>query len=98
MLSQAGSQMFRSLKHRDFRTYFFGQIVSGTGTWMQLLGINWMAYVLTHSAWMVGLVAFATAAPIFFFAPIAGVIVDRFDRRKLVMLIQLLGMIQALIL
>src|SRR5262250_3014299 len=54
---------FRSLRHGNFRLYCTGQLVSLSGTWMQNLALNWLVFRLTKSAWMLGLVSFASLAP-----------------------------------
>ncbi len=88
--------LLRALKHKNFRLFFFGQSVSLMGTWMQQVAMSWLAYRLTHSAWMLGLVGFSTQIPTFFIAPFAGVLVDRWTRRKVVLLTQALSLLQAL--
>src|SRR5436853_2810549 len=91
-------EMFRALQHRNFRLFFMGQGVSLVGTWMQQIGEVWLAYRLTHSAFYLGVVGFASQFPIFVIAPLAGVWIDRVDRRKLLITTQVLEMLQALVL
>jgi MFS family permease len=86
----------RALQSRDFRIYFAGQLVSVAGTWMQQIAMAWLAYRLTDSAVVLGLLGFASQIPILLFAPFGGVWSDRFDRRRLMMATQLLAMLQAL--
>ncbi len=86
----------RALRARDFRLYFAGQIVSLAGTWMQQIAMAWLAYRLTNSALVLGLLGFASQLPILLFAPFGGVWSDRVDRRRLMMATQLLAMLQAL--
>jgi MFS family permease len=86
----------RALQSRDFRIYFAGQLVSVAGTWMQQIAMAWLAYRLTESAVVLGLLGFASQIPILLFAPFGGVWSDRFDRRRLMLATQLLAMLQAL--
>jgi MFS family permease len=88
----------RALKHRSFRLFFFGQGISILGTWMQTLATSWLVYRLTGSAFMLGLAAAALQLPMLFLSPIAGVWADRVDRRRVLILVQLLACAQALVL
>ena len=88
----------RALRARDFRLFFSGQLISVAGTWMQQIAMSWLAYRLTHSALMLGLLGFAAQLPILLFGALGGVWSDRVDRRRLMMLTQTLAMIQAAIL
>jgi len=90
--------LFRSLRHRNFRLFFMGQGVSLTGTWMQMTAVAWLVWRLSHSAMLLGLVGFASRIPTFVMAPFAGVLIDRVDRHRLVVLTQVLSMAQALLL
>jgi MFS family permease len=86
----------RALRHRNFRLFFAGQSVSLIGTWMQQVATSWLVYLLTESAWWLGLVTFAGQVPAFFLSPVAGVAVDRVNRHRLILLTQTLAMLQAL--
>lgn len=88
----------RALAHRNFRLFLCGQGISLIGTWMQALGLSWLVFGLTNSASMLGLVGFSTQIPIFFLAPLAGVMADRWNRHRAIMLTQVLAMTQATIL
>ncbi|MBI3549469.1 MAG: MFS transporter [Elusimicrobia bacterium] len=88
----------RSLKSRNFRLYFIGQLVSLTGTWMQSTAIMWLVYRLSGSSMLLGLVGFASQAPYILFGLFGGVAADRMDRRRLILLTQTASLIQALIL
>src|SRR5436853_321772 len=88
--------MLRSLRHRNFRLFLLGQIISLTGTWMQQVALSWLAYRLTHSAFLLGVVGFAGQLPAFFLAPVGGVVADRANRHRLVIATQALSMVQAL--
>ena len=88
----------RALRHRNFRLFTIGQFISLNGNWMQQVAMGWLIYRLTNSALLLGLVAFAGQSPVFFLAPIAGVIADRANRHRVVIIMQLLMMIQATLL
>jgi MFS family permease len=89
---------FRALKHRNYSLFFFGQGISLIGTWMQRITIGWLVYRLTNSALMLGTVSFATQIPTLILSPIAGVLADRLNKHKLLVITQFLSMLQALIL
>jgi MFS family permease len=88
----------RALRHRNFRLFTFGQSVSLIGTWMQQVAVGWLVYRLTESAFLLGLVGFVSQGPNFLLAPIAGVLADRFDKRRIVIITQSAMMIQAFVL
>jgi MFS family permease len=88
----------RALRSRNYRLYFLGQLVSVAGTWMQQIAMVWLAYRLSNSAFVLGMVGFASQIPILLFAAIGGVWTDRFDRRRLLLATQALSMLQALLL
>jgi MFS family permease len=98
MSSPPSRHSLRALRSRDFRIYFAGQLVSVAGTWMQQIAMAWLIYRLTDSAFMLGLLGFASHAPILLFGQLGGVWADRFDRRRLMMATQGLAMTQALLL
>jgi MFS family permease len=79
---------FASLKHRNYKLFFIGQVVAVTGTWMQRIAQSWLVLQLTHSPVAVGILAFAQFAPFSTFSLFAGVIVDRLDARRLVIATQ----------
>jgi MFS family permease len=85
----------RALRHRNYRLFFAGQGVSLVGTWLTKFAIAWMAYKLTGSAFMLGLVAFASNAPTSLFSPLAGVLVDRWNRRRVIVVTQVLAGLQS---
>ncbi len=89
---------FRALRHRNFRLFWSGQLVSLIGTWMQSVGQGWLMHRLTDSAWMLGLLGFAQFLPVSVLALWAGVVVDRIDKRRLILLTQWLATFQALVL
>ncbi len=85
----------RALRHRDFRLYFFGQMVSLIGTWMQAVAQGWLMHRLTNSAFMLGLLSFAQFAPVLPLALFAGVLADRTERRTMLLWTQSLMLAQA---
>jgi MFS family permease len=89
---------FRALRHRNYRLFFLGQGISLVGTWMQQIALNWLVYRLSNSAVLLGVVGFASRIPTFLLAPFAGVLADRWNRHRLLILIQSLAMAQAFIL
>jgi MFS family permease len=88
--------MVRAFRHRNFRLYFGGQSISLIGTWVQQIALSWTIYELTHSSFLLGLVSFAGQLPLFLLTPFAGVLVDRFNRHRTLILTQSLSMFQAL--
>ena len=90
------SHAWRALRHRNFRLFFTGQSISLIGTWMTRVATSWLVYRLTGSALLLGTVSFAGQIPTFLFAPFAGVLVDRLNRRKLLVWTQVLAGIQSL--
>lgn len=88
--------VFASLKHRDFRIFWIGQCVSLMGTWMQRTALVWLVYTITNSPFKVGLVGVAQYLPILLFTLFSGAIVDRFSKRRLLIVTQSLLMLQAL--
>ncbi len=86
----------RSLRHRNYRLFFSGQLISVTGLWMQSTAQAWLIYRLTGSALLLGLVGFANRGPIFIMGLLGGIVADRFERRKVVLWTQIASMIQAL--
>ena len=89
------SEALRSLRHRDYRLYFFGQLVSMGGTWMQQTALSWLVYRLTGSGATLGLVAAAGQAPSLVLGLVGGSVADRFDRRRLLIVTQCLSLAQA---
>ena len=91
-------QTFRSLQHRNFQLYFAGQLISVAGTWMQVVAQAWLVYELSHSELMLGLVGFAAAIPSLLISPWGGVVVDRVNKRNLLVVTQSSAMVLAFIL
>lgn len=92
------SHIFRSLRHRNFRLYYLGQLVSLNGTWMQSVAQSWLVYRLTGSGTMLGLVGTFTLLPNLLFGIYGGWLADRFARRRMLMIAQVLAMLQAVLL
>jgi MFS family permease len=86
------STLLRSLEARDFRLYFSGQFVSFIGTWVQQVALSWIAYRVTGSAAVLGLVAFASQAPTLLLGPVGGLLADRVSRRRILVCTQLAEM------
>jgi MFS family permease len=87
---------YRALRHRNFRLYFAGQSISLIGTWMTRIATAWLVYRLTKSSILLGTVSFVGQIPTLLLAPLAGVLVDRWDRRKVLVWTQVLAMVQSL--
>ena len=87
--------MVRAFRHRNFRLYFSGQSISLVGTWIQQIALGWTIYQLTHSSLLLGLVSFAGQLPLFLVTPFAGVLVDRWNRHRTLIVTQSLSMLQA---
>jgi MFS family permease len=85
----------RALRHRNYRLFFAGQSVSLVGTWVTRVAMSWLVYRLTDSALMLGLVGFAGQIPTFVLAPVAGVMVDRWNRHRVLVVTQVLSMLQS---
>ncbi|UCF79455.1 MAG: MFS transporter [Candidatus Eiseniibacteriota bacterium] len=90
--------ILRALAHRNFRLFFGGQSISLIGTWMQRVALGWLVYRLTDSAFLLGVIGFAGQIPTFILAPLAGVLADRWNRQRILLLTQTLAMMQALLL
>src|ERR1041384_4617867 len=87
--------MVRALAHRNYRLFFSGQSISLIGTWMTRIATSWLVYRLTGSALLLGVVGFAGQMPSFLLAPFAGVLVDRWNRHRLLVWTQVLAMLQS---
>jgi MFS family permease len=94
--SSGFSHAYRALRHRNFRLFFAGQSISLIGTWMTRVATAWLVYRLTKSAVLLGTVSFFGQIPTFLLAPLAGVLVDRWNRRTVLVWTQALAMVQSL--
>jgi MFS family permease len=92
------SHAWRALRYRNFRLFFGGQTISLVGTWMTRVATGWLVYRLTGSALLLGTVSFAGQIPTFLLAPLAGVMVDRLDKRQVLVWTQTISMAQSLLL
>src|ERR671927_845490 len=86
----------RALKHRNYRLFFGGQTVSLIGTWITRIATSWLIYRLTGSVLLLGVVGFCGQIPTLILAPFAGVLVDRWDRHRILVVTQVLSAIQSL--
>lgn len=94
--SQAGGgPAFGALRHRNFRLFVGGQLVSLVGTWMQNVAQSWLVYRLTHSELLLGTALFCSQIAVFVLGPLGGLAADRFSRHKLVVVTQTCSMLQA---
>lgn len=89
---------FRALKDRFYRKYFVAQIISMSGSWMQGVAQSWLMYRLTHSGWWLGVIVFCNHFPAFLVGPLAGVLADHTDRRKILTVVETIQMLQAIVL
>lgn len=87
--------MLRALRHRNYRLFFGGQIISLCGTWMTNIATGWLVYRLTGSPLMLGVVTFAGQIPVFILGPFAGTLGDRVDKRRGLVVLQILSMLQS---
>jgi MFS family permease len=92
---RVAGRMGRALRHRNYRLFFFGQGVSVIGTWLTRFATSWMAYRLTGSELILGLVAFFGQAPTSLITPFAGVLIDRWDRKRTIVVTQIAAMLQS---
>jgi len=90
--------MIRALRNRNYRLFFSGQSISLIGTWLTRIATSWLVFNLSHSAWVLGLVSFIGQIPTFVFAPVSGVLVDRWNRHHVLVITQILAMIQSFLL
>lgn len=87
--------MFKALKSKNFKLFFYGQSVSVIGTWLQKTAVSWMVYSVTGSVFLLGLATFLSMIPSLFLAPLAGSIIGRYDKHRAMILLQSLAMLQA---
>jgi MFS family permease len=87
--------LVRALRHRNYRLFFGGQLISLTGTWMQMVAQSWLVYRLTGSAILLGAVGFSGQIPVFLLAPLGGSVADRFHRRRILVATQTTAMLLA---
>lgn len=97
-LPPTGLALLRAMRSRNYRLFFIGQSISLTGTWLTRIATIWLVYRLTNSPLLLGVVAFAGQIPTFLFAPLGGVLVDRLDRHRMLLITQTLAMVQSFLL
>lgn len=93
-----GARLGSALAHRNLRRYLVGQGLSLIGTWMQRVGVGWLAWDLTHSGFWLGALAAVDVGPSLLLAPLAGAVADRFDRQRLGLVFQSIALVQAAVL
>ena len=97
-MKSIGINTFRAFRNRNYTLFFFGQSVSRIGTWMQMTGVSWLIYSTTHSTFMLGLSVFASQFPAFIFSLYGGIIADRYNRSKILLITQSAAMVQSILL
>ena len=94
-MSVSNVALLRALRHRNYRLFFGGQSVSLIGTWITRVATSWLVYRLTGSELLLGVVGFASQIPLLILAPFAGVLVDRWDRHRILVITQILSAMQS---
>jgi MFS family permease len=94
----SASRTFSSLSNPNYRKYFFGQTTSLVGTWMQMTAQSWLVFTLTHSATDIGFVVALQTLPVLLLGPYGGVVADRVDKRRLMIVLQAAMGLQAAVL
>jgi MFS family permease len=89
---------FTSLRQRNFRLFWCGQVISLIGSWMQIIGQAWLVLKLTHSGWQLGVVGALQFLPVLLFSFFGGIFADRWPKRNVLLVTQLAAMIQAFLL
>lgn len=89
---------FHALTHKDFRYFWFGQCISLVGTWMQNIGQSWLVLTLTGSPLLLGLIGTVQFLPVTCFSLFAGVVIDKFPKRNILLVTQSISMLLALVL
>jgi len=95
MLTPTLRRVFKAFQYRDFRLMWIGACTSSVGTWMQIVAQGWLIYRLSHSSFLLGLDQFLAGIPIFLFTLIGGVVADRTERRKILLISQYIQMASA---
>lgn len=98
MMRTVFSRSFTSLQHRNYRLLWFGTLVSNSGDWMDQIALNWLVYQITDSAVSLGLLNLFRLAPLLFFTLLGGVVADRLERRRLLVVTQSVAMLLAFLL
>ncbi|MGE3961572.1 MAG: MFS transporter [Dehalococcoidia bacterium] len=92
-----GFSTFRSLRHRNYRLLWIGTLFSSSGLWLQQVTINWLAFSLSGSSFVVGLASGARSLPLLALGPVGGVMADRYDKKRLMLLTQVMQLISTLV-
>jgi MFS family permease len=92
------NDLFRALRNKNYRLFFYGQSLSLLGTWIQQVALSWLIYSITNSPFLLGFVMFAGQLPTFLIAPFAGVLADKYDKHKIIIGTQVVSMLQAILL
>jgi MFS family permease len=93
---RAGRTTFAALEVPNYRRYFYGQAISLAGTWMQMTAQSYLVYHLSHSSTILGVVVALQTLPVLVLGPYGGVIADRIDKRRLMVILQTVMGLQAL--
>ena len=88
-------KIFASLKYVNFRLFWFGQLVSLTGTWVQMMAQGWLVLELTNSAFLLAMINVISALPIMLFSLVGGVVADRLNKKKILLVTQALSVVLA---
>ena len=89
------NRITRALRHRNYRLFFGGQSISLIGTWITRIATSWLVYRLTGSELLLGVVGFCSQIPMLILSPFAGVLVDRWDRHRILVITQILSALQS---
>ena len=89
------NRITRALRHRNYRLFFGGQSISLIGTWITRIATSWLVYRLTGSELLLGIVGFCSQIPMLVLSPFAGVLVDRWDRHRILVITQILSALQS---
>src|SRR5689334_11495537 len=95
MPAPSRSRLTRALRHRNYRLFFGGQSLSLVGTWITRVATSWLVYRLTGSELLLGIVGFCGQIPTLLVAPLAGVVVDRGNRPRILLITQVLSLVQS---
>jgi MFS family permease len=96
MSEPSARRLVRALRHRNYRLFFGGQSLSLVGTWITRVATSWLVFRITGSDLLLGVVAFAGQIPLLLLAPFGGVVGDRWDRRRILIVTQVLSALQSL--
>jgi MFS family permease len=92
------SGTFRSLRHRNYRLFFIGQLISLIGTWLQNTALAWLVWSLTHNSMVLGIMSFLSSIPVLFLSLIAGTVADENPKRRILVITQASAAVQAILL